>query len=127
MMTEEKRKELKEFALRKQAELEELIKSKEEGVTTDSGIYAIFTPKYKTYIGQAQNIQIRWAAHLNLLNKQAHYNGKLQRAWKQGLKIVVLETCAPEDLDKREHWCIKYYRTRINGLNVRRGVKPKKN
>ncbi len=130
-MSAAKRKELKDFAIRKQQELQELLTTRALPINVDMpGIYAIYCPiTYKAYIGQAKNIKERWSVHQRMLLTNKHYNRKLQRAWNKfeiRLKFVVLEQCEPHELNDREHWYIKYYRTKIAGLNVKRGIKPTK-
>jgi group I intron endonuclease len=130
-MSSAKREQLKEFAIKRQKELEILLKTASEMVNVDlPGIYAIYHPEtFRAYIGQAINIKFRWESHLGLLKKGKHYNRKLQKGWKSvesGLKFVILEKCTAEELNDREHWYIKHYRTKITGYNVRRGIKPKK-
>lgn len=130
-MTEEKKLELAKFKIQRQAELKELLLGKDEVINNDfSGIYAIYCPvTFRTYIGQAKNIRNRWGSHLKLLEKNKHYNRKLQKAWnmfESKLLFLVLEECEVSDLDDREHYYIKYYRTKYSGLNVRGKKKPNK-
>lgn len=80
-----------------------------------TGIYKI-TNKLngKCYIGRAKNINRRWTCHKNrafVPNKE--YNKYLYRAFrKYGLdnfKFEILEECAEDELDDKEHYYITLY------------------
>jgi group I intron endonuclease len=79
-----------------------------------SGIYVISHLKSgKVYLGQAQNIRVRWQKHKQSLNSGKHDNRHLQSAWnKYGAKAFqfkVLEYCSIEQLDEREQHYLNIY------------------
>lgn len=74
-----------------------------------SGIYAIIhISGHRWYIGQSQNIGLRWAVHRANLRKGNHHCQYLQRAWnKYGSKDfnwAMVELCKIEMLDEMEQW-----------------------
>lgn len=81
----------------------------------------------KKYIGQSVNIKSRWAHHKRELIKGIHYNQHLQRSWtKYGLenfKFCILELCKDDELDDKEEFYIKKYKTENSkyGYNHRAG------
>lgn len=90
------------------------------------GIYMIKnTVNNKAYIGQAKDIERRWASHRTELNAKRHVNRHLQGAWnkyKQGsFNFVVLEECMESELDYKEQYYIGLYDTYEHGYNLDRG------
>ncbi len=74
-----------------------------------SGIYLIInTISNKRYIGSAVSLKRRFTEHKRALNKNSHFNHKLQRSFnKHGIenfKFEVLATCPKEYLIKMEQW-----------------------
>lgn len=73
------------------------------------------------YIGQSINIKNRFSCHKSALNKNSHYNEKLQEDFNkygiESFEFGVLEECNREDLDKLEQYYIKKYNTMIEGYN----------
>lgn len=68
-----------------------------------SGIYAIYGPNGRVYIGQSTNIRARWAWHTEDLNTRKHPNPYLQNAWRKHgpsqFRFAVLERV----ISKRRH------------------------
>ena len=80
------------------------------------GIYEIFNKKNnKRYIGQSIHIRIRLLRHKNYLNKNEHINKHLQAAWnkygEEYFEFNVLEYCNIEELDSKEDFYIKKYKS----------------
>jgi len=74
------------------------------------GIYAISTMRSprKAYIGSSVNIYKRIQSHISHLNKNRHYNKKLQKDWNNKEFVFhLLEECTEEELLKRETAIIK--------------------
>lgn len=73
------------------------------------------------YIGQSINIKNRFSCYKSALNKNSHYNEKLQEDFNkygiESFEFGVLEECNREDLDKLEQYYIKKYNTMIEGYN----------
>lgn len=94
------------------------------------GIYIITNQiNGKVYIGQSQNIELRWKAHRNRpFNSNSNdYEKPLYRAIrKYGLdnfSFQILEQCDIKDLDNREKYWIDYYKSTDvnNGYNLTKG------
>lgn len=82
----------------------------------NSGIYIIVNlVNGKSYIGQSRNISSRQYSHFHALERNAHHNKYLQRAFnKYGSEVFVfkvLEYCAIDQLNVRERFWIDYYQT----------------
>ncbi len=96
-------------------------------MTTESGIYAfINTQNGKIYIGSAQNLNKREAAHLRSLRGQYHRNPYLQSAWNlygsASFHFEILELVNDKSqLISREQFYLDKYKTfrRENGYNIR--------
>ena len=86
----------------------------------DSGIYKIeCVVNKKTYIGSSISFAKRWRAHRCGLNKNRHYNTKLQRSWnkhgKECFVFSILETVENEkDLIAREQFWINEIAPELN-------------
>lgn len=83
----------------------------EDGI---SGIYCIENMiNHKKYIGQSENIRVRWWTHASELRNHRHCNRHLQGAWDEygedNFLFYVLEQCDVADIDDREIYWIKYY------------------
>ncbi len=86
------------------------------------GIYYIKnTLNNNIYVGQSINIKARFYAHKSALNKNRHYNEKLQNDFnKYGINVFefgILEECKSESLDELEQYYIKKYNTVESGYN----------
>lgn len=80
------------------------------------GIYSIYFEEPDLYyIGQSQNIELRFRKHLNLLKLSKHSNYKLQEAYNlYGMPShMILETCTIKDLNSKEI----YWQNEFNSLN----------
>jgi group I intron endonuclease len=89
-----------------------------------SGIYALnFNGGTNIYIGQSQDIDARTSRHIRDMQKQNHYNYRVQGAYNQfGLpEIVVLEVCDcdQESINRKENFWIDEFDSCRNGLNLR--------
>lgn len=79
------------------------------------GIYCIKNIKNnKIYIGQTNDIDIRWKNHINMLKRNAHTNIHLQNAWnKYGENSfefsVIYEATEDDNLNSLEKYYIKLY------------------
>lgn len=95
-----------------------------------SGIYQIVhTDTGRRYVGQAQDIKLRWRSHRYKLNAGESNSSHLQRAWlKYGASsftFSVIEYCEPEILDEREQFHIAH-KSEFNVMKLARsprGVK----
>src|SRR5258706_9893255 len=79
-----------------------------------SGIYIILHKKSgKIYLGQAQNVRIRWNQHRSALKRGNHDNRYLQRAWDkygaEAFQFKILERCAVDQLDSRENHFLEIF------------------
>jgi len=65
----------------------------------------------KIYIGQSNNIKIRWRSHRSLLKKGKHSNTHLQRSYdkhgKAAFSYIIYEQT--EDLNEREYYWIQFF------------------
>lgn len=91
-----------------------------------SGIYQIKNKlNGKVYIGQAEDIRLRWIEHRHDLKKGKHVNRHLQAAYiKYGIDAFewsVLERCSVKELDKREVYWIEQTGAFKNGYNMTSG------
>lgn len=94
------------------------------------GIYCIKnTANNKLYIGQSICIEDRWCKHKSALRRGVHDNILLQKDWdKYGsdcFRLVVIEKCNREQLDKKERYYINDYHSldNENGYNMTHGGK----
>jgi group I intron endonuclease len=89
-----------------------------------SGIYQIQNLiNGKVYVGSAVNLKIRKRDHLYVLNKNRHYNHKLQKAYNkygiENFEFSVIEYVEnPKNLLKLEQWYMDSYDAVKNGYNV---------
>lgn len=91
-----------------------------------SGVYKITCLKNdKVYVGQSLDINRRLNQHYNSLNNltHRHHSSDLQDDWdKYGEKNFVaeiIETCPPNKLEEREKYWIDFYKSDVEGYNVR--------
>jgi hypothetical protein len=89
-----------------------------------TGIYALnFNSGASVYVGQSQNIERRISRHKNDMQKQNHYNYRIQEAYNlYGLpEGVILEECVYDEkfLNSRENFWIDEFDCCRNGLNLR--------
>ena len=82
----------------------------------------------KNYIGQTNNLKVRWNKHKNDLNKNKHINRHLQNAWdkygENNFKFEIIKECNNTDnLNELEkHYIKKYNSNNINfGYNLTSG------
>jgi hypothetical protein len=78
-------------------------------IAQGSGIYAIYSPCGRVYVGQAVSIEKRLSSHKSSLRGGYHKNRFLQSAWcalnGEGFKFEPLENAPLSDLNAREsHW-----------------------
>ncbi len=81
-----------------------------------SGIYGIFGPSGKVYIGSAINCESRIKRHVRLLNLNSHHCNWLQNSWnkhgEESFHIVALENCiglsGKELIPREQAWMEKY-------------------
>ena len=92
------------------------------------GIYKITNKTNgKCYIGQSQNIELRWRAHKHkYLNKNdTTYSSKLYRAMRahgiENFDFSVIEECDVNSLKEREIYYISQYDSLKNGYNMTPG------
>lgn len=93
-----------------------------------TGIYMIRNKvNNKAYIGQAVDIDVRWATHINELNGNKHINRYLQNAWNKygadNFEFTIICQCLEQDLDRLEIHYIAHYHTfyRDGGYNLTLG------
>src|SRR5258705_5831466 len=87
------------------------------------GIYIILNTKNgKVYLGQTQNIRIRWNRHKRDLIKGNHPNKHLQLAWnkygEKAFQFKILERCEVDKLNEREGHFIQIYKAKGIAYNV---------
>lgn len=86
-----------------------------------SGIYKITNNKNgRVYIGQSQNMYIRWKQHRAALKAGKHPNKLLQNDWKVSSKSFrwdVVEYCGIDELNEREKYWIERYNSIKEGYN----------
>jgi hypothetical protein len=86
------------------------------------GIYALlWEQEGSIYIGQSQNIDIRFKEHVKALSRNSvTYNSKLQDKFNQlgSPKLMVLEECSLLELDTKEVGWIKEFDAINAGLNI---------
>lgn len=88
-----------------------------------SGVYQIRnTINNKLYIGSAKNLYNRATTHLSALNRNIHYNTKLQRSFnkygKESFVFEILATCPKEYTVKLEQWFLDNLNPVFNILKV---------
>jgi len=88
-----------------------------------SGIYIIKCSKNgKFYIGQAQNLKIRWSQHKSSLKRNNHKNKHLQNMWNKygesSFKFQILEYWPIEKLTEREQHYMDIYRPTGMCVNI---------
>lgn len=91
-----------------------------------TGIYGIFNKDTgKWYVGQAENIEARWAKHKRELKAGTHHSLKLQRSYNRhqlsSFAFIVLEECETSELDPREVFWINEKDSLENGYNMTAG------
>jgi predicted GIY-YIG superfamily endonuclease/predicted transcriptional regulator with HTH domain len=81
------------------------------------GLYFKIPNKY--YIGKTNRLKNRIKEHTNLLEKNAHYNHKLQKAYNTyGVpEILTLEICEDDEVFKQECYWIDKFKSVSNGYN----------
>ena len=87
------------------------------------GIYKITSPSGRIYIGQSQNIKIRWYDYKRLYNckLQPKLYRSLEKYGPENHKFEIIEECLLEQLDEREVYWINYYNSIKEGLNIKEG------
>lgn len=81
-----------------------------------TGIYRIFNSiTEKSYIGSSINLKHRRTDHFCRLKSGTHVNEYLQRSWNKygaiSFSFIILETCEDSNLEKRELFWIKYFKS----------------
>lgn len=95
-------------------------------IPKSSGIYLIKNiVNEKSYVGQSQDMNRRIKAHIRDLNRNAHCNPHLQKAWgkygKDAFVFSVLEECPIELLNEREMYYIAKTDSFSSGYNMNMG------
>lgn len=87
------------------------------------GIYKITKKENgKAYIGQSNNIERRFTQHCYKGEKaRIPLDIAIKKYGKDAFIFEVIEECAPEQLNEREAYWIKYYDTVKNGYNCSEG------
>lgn len=91
-----------------------------------TGIYYIRNKiNDKMYIGQSTNIDARWSHHKTDLRNNNHHNHHLQYAWNKygedNFEFNVIQECNIDELDNKEMYYIKKYKTFTDGYNLDQG------
>lgn len=86
-----------------------------------SGIYRIFSPSGKGYVGSAgsaRGLARRLKDHLNMLQAGTHHAFKLQLAWNKygALSFEVLELVQDGIIEREQHY-IDFFRSAVEGYN----------
>lgn len=85
------------------------------------GIYALYwsTPDL-VYVGQSQNIEVRFREHISLLNRCKHTNYKVQNVYNVYGKpeLIILEACTIYEANNLE----SYWTKELGALNPRTGL-----
>lgn len=82
-----------------------------------SGVYAIVFASGKQYIGSAVSFERRWQQHRNLLQRNAHRNIMLQRAFNKHLgriTFTALLVCRPEHVIMYEQCFLDVFKPEYN-------------
>lgn len=84
------------------------------------GIYKITNPKGKIYIGQAQNINIRWKySYKNLTcTQQPKLYNSLKKYGFENHIFEILEECSLEQLNKKEIYWKQFYLNQLSWKKV---------
>lgn len=87
------------------------------------GIYKITNPKGKIYIGQSKDISLRFKDYfkLNHCKSQPKLYYSLKKYGPENHIFEIIEECSIEQLDEREIYWIKYYKSFKDGLNLTEG------
>jgi hypothetical protein len=74
------------------------------------------------YIGQSRDCLKRKKEHFKKLEGDKHENPRLQRFYnkygKESLSFNIIEVCKVQELNEKEIFYIKNFKTRINGFNI---------
>jgi group I intron endonuclease len=85
------------------------------------GIYKITNNKNgKVYIGQSQNMYMRWNQHRTALKSGHHSNREMQADWNKfsrSFRWDVVEYCSLKELNEREKYWIEKYNSIEEGYN----------
>lgn len=87
----------------------------------DCGIYGIYTPTAdKIYVGQSSNIKSRLNSHSSLLQRNKHYNYKLQEAFNldKVFEAWIIQKCSIADLNDIEQYWMDQFDVVSSGLNI---------
>lgn len=93
------------------------------------GIYAFHNLKTgKYYIGQSKNIRKRLLKHLQHVKNKWNYPlyDSINKYGFENFEFLILEETTEENLDIREKYWIKYYKSFENGYNLTSGGKGTK-
>jgi hypothetical protein len=88
-----------------------------------TGIYVLYWAKQDlTYIGQSQNIELRFKEHIRKLKVSSHTNYKVQNTYNLygHPELIVVESCSLEESNHREvYWTEEFDSLHgTNGLNI---------
>ena len=81
----------------------------------------------KIYIGQTNDLDIRWNQHKSNLRQNKHINSHLQNAWnkygEENFEFKLIKECESEELNKLEKYYIKLYNSNNSnyGYNLTSG------
>lgn len=94
-------------------------------IPNKSGIYVIRnTVNGKFYIGQAQNLRLRWKGHKAILRNNHHTNPHLKAAWdkygESAFSFSILEYCDVEQLNRCEQEYLDIWVGQGNCYNIAR-------
>ena len=84
------------------------------------GIYAIRNSiNGKMYIGQSRDIMRRWEQHVyhRCATTASEIDKAINEFGLQNFDFIILDLCEPEELDMKEDYYIRYYKTWSNGYN----------
>lgn len=87
------------------------------------GIYKIENKvNGKVYIGQSNNIEVRWTNHRSELKHNCHHNKILQRAWNkygsENFDFIIIEECKLDELNSKEIYWIEHFNSYNFGYNL---------
>ena len=84
-----------------------------------SGIYRIDLGNDWFYIGSAQNLERRKRQHRSALDRNDHFNQKMQNVWNKNnvFEFTILEKCTQDELLNREQMYLDQYFDDLKNVN----------